>query len=54
MLKTYDDLARYTTWMEQRIKEESLASPVSSKYDEENGNLLNDSMLPTWGKIVLS
>jgi hypothetical protein len=40
--------------MERKTKEESSASPVFSVYSEGSDNLLNDSMLPIWGKIVLS
>jgi hypothetical protein len=54
MPKTCGDPARYTMWMEQKTKEESSASPVFFVYDEESDNSPSDSMLPTWGKIVLS
>jgi hypothetical protein len=52
--KTYDDPAKYTTWMEQKTKEGSSVNPVSFMYDKGSDNLPSSSMLLTWGKIILS
>jgi hypothetical protein len=54
MPKTYNDPAKYITWMEQKTKEGSSVNPVSFMYDEGSDNLPSDSMSLTWGKIVLS
>jgi hypothetical protein len=40
--------------MEWKIKEESSVNLVFSVYSEESNKLLNNSMSPTWDKIMSS